>query len=225
MGGEFKKVQLATNLPMGDFPHVQRFADTLSRYEVHKFPKLDLKLIKNMDDVLGYDIPRLMKDLPGAEAMMKQQVAKQKAAEGFQEEAENPFAVKPEDEQPTASWAITRAMKSRYDNEFFALDLSADNRVSGANAKKVLLKSKLEPKLLKVVWDLSDLDKDGQLDHEEFAVAMYLIDQINTGTMAELPETLPHDIIPPTKRLAAANAAIGGGATISPPSHRETDGE
>jgi hypothetical protein len=53
---------------------------------------------------------------------------------------------------------------------------------------------------LKIVWDLSDIDKDGALDSDEFAVAMYIIDQFQSGSWSEFPATLPDDVVPPKYR-------------------------
>ena len=39
-----------------------------------------------------------------------------------------------------------------------------------------MVKSKLPKSTLAKIWTLSDIDKDGQLDEEEYALAMYLID-------------------------------------------------
>ena len=69
-------------------------------------------------------------------------------------------------------WSITSYVKLRYDNEFFALELGSDDKASGAACKKVFLKSKLEQKNLRTIWDLADIDRDGALDSQEFAVAM-----------------------------------------------------
>jgi len=45
---------------------------------------------------------------------------------------------------------------------------------------------------------LSDVDKDGMLDDEEFALAMHLINIKLDGH--DLPDELPIHLIPPTKR-------------------------
>ena len=66
----------------------------------------------------------------------------------------NPFAPDPDRDEIHSSWAISTAMKKRYDNEFFALDLGPDEKASGAAAKKYFLKSKLDAKVLRVIWDL-----------------------------------------------------------------------
>ena len=52
---------------------------------------------------------------------------------------------------------------------------------------------------LRAIWNLADNDKDGKLTAEEFAVAMYIINQCNT-TRNTPPATLPADLIPPSQR-------------------------
>ncbi len=49
------------------------------------------------------------------------------------------------------------------------------------------------------VWKLSDVDKDGMLDDEEFALAMHLINIKLDGH--DLPEDLPLHLVPPSKRI------------------------
>jgi len=48
---------------------------------------------------------------------------------------------------------------------------------------------------------LSDLDKDGSLDIDEFAVAMYLTVEVRKQNLEDLPDKLPKDWIPPSKRI------------------------
>ena len=61
-----------------------------------------------------------------------------------------------------------------------------------------MMKSKLPNSILRRVWTLSDIDGDGMLDRDEFAVAMFLIDHKLAGN--DIPETLPDRVIPPSKR-------------------------
>lgn len=60
------------------------------------------------------------------------------------------------------------------------------------------LKSKVPEAQLAQIWDLSDVDKDGTLTKEEFAVAMYLIHQVLIGK--PLPPALPLSLVPPGMR-------------------------
>ncbi|XP_063483537.1 epidermal growth factor receptor substrate 15 isoform X17 [Symphalangus syndactylus] len=70
--------------------------------------------------------------------------------------AELPWAVKPED-------------KAKYDAIFDSLS-PVNGFLSGDKVKPVLLNSKLPVDILGRVWELSDIDHDGMLDRDEFAV-------------------------------------------------------
>ncbi|XP_065862451.1 EH domain-containing protein 1 [Euphorbia lathyris] len=59
---EFGKVQREYHLPPGDFPNVDQFREVLSGYNIDKFEKLKSKMIQAVDDMLGYDIPELLKN-------------------------------------------------------------------------------------------------------------------------------------------------------------------
>lgn len=58
---EFAKVQREFHLPAGDFPNVEHFKEVLSGYSIDKFEKLKPKMIQVVDDMLGYDIPELLR--------------------------------------------------------------------------------------------------------------------------------------------------------------------
>ncbi|KAJ3696192.1 hypothetical protein LUZ60_001569 [Juncus effusus] len=59
---EFAKVQREFHLPPGDFPNVEHFREVLGGYSIDKFEKLKPKMIQAVDDMLGYDIPELLKN-------------------------------------------------------------------------------------------------------------------------------------------------------------------
>jgi len=52
--------------------------------------------------------------------------------------------------------------------------------------------------VLSKVWKLSDIDGDGFLDSDEFALALHLINIKLDGN--ELPSALPDHLVPPSKR-------------------------
>ena len=62
---EFKVVQTEYGLPQGDFPNVNKFRATLQNLKIWQFPNLDQKSLAEMDHVLAYDIPRLLRNIPG----------------------------------------------------------------------------------------------------------------------------------------------------------------
>ncbi|XP_073959054.1 putative achaete scute target 1 isoform X1 [Choristoneura fumiferana] len=93
-------------------------------------------------------------------------------------------------------WICSRE-KPRYDSIFQGLN-PVDGKVTGAAAKTEMVKSKLPNSVLGKIWKLADIDKDGLLDDEEFALAMHLIQVKIDGH--DLPPELPPHLVPPTKR-------------------------
>ena len=62
------------------------------------------------------------------------------------------------------------------------------------------MNSKLPTDVLVRVWEHSDIDKDGYLDSEEFAVAMHLV--YKALEKEPVPMLLPQNLIPISKRKA-----------------------
>lgn len=112
----------------------------------------------------------------------------------------DPWAAEP----AAPDWAVPPAEKAKYDLVFATLSPSG-GKVGGAAVRPVLERSNLPVDTLRRVWQLSDVDKDGQLDADEFALAMHLV-RLNVGGQA-LPDALPADLVPPSKRAGAAGVA------------------
>ncbi|KAJ1703591.1 hypothetical protein LUZ63_003370 [Rhynchospora breviuscula] len=56
-----RRIQRKYHLPPSDF-HVEHFREVLGGYSMDKFEKLKPKMIQAVDDMLGYDIPDLLKN-------------------------------------------------------------------------------------------------------------------------------------------------------------------
>jgi len=168
-------------------------------------------LLEVVDAMLATDIARLMAQIPKEEAVAAEKAAgdasepvRQPEVRGgaFDHETEKstPFGFgrgegfdKGADEE---EWIVGRE-RYQFDEKFADLN-PVDGKVSGRVAKDYMLKSKLPSSVLGKIWKLSDLDKDGMLDGEEFALANYLINLKLDGH--ELPEELPRHLIPPSKK-------------------------
>ena len=72
-----------------------------------------------------------------------------------------------------APWAVSPADKARYDEVFQSVG-PQNGLVSGAAARPVMEQSGLPVPQLRQIWTLADIDQDGYLDVDEFAVAMHL---------------------------------------------------
>eukprot|EP01063_Lacrimia_lanifica_P011140 TRINITY_DN1792_c0_g1_i3.p1 TRINITY_DN1792_c0_g1~~TRINITY_DN1792_c0_g1_i3.p1 ORF type:complete len:746 (+),score=236.66 TRINITY_DN1792_c0_g1_i3:69-2240(+) len=71
--------------------------------------------------------------------------------------------------------------------------------MSGLKARGLLEQSGLGVQKLGAVWMLSDMDGDGCLDMDEFAVAMFLIMQVKKNPGMPVPAALPPGLVPPAK--------------------------
>ena len=60
--------------------------------------------------------------------------------------------------------------------------------------------------MLAHIWDLSDIQKQGKLTRDTFAVAMYLIRSKISGK--DVPETLPMSLVPPSMRQSVISAPV-----------------
>ncbi|XP_060640814.2 epidermal growth factor receptor substrate 15-like 1 isoform X2 [Anolis sagrei] len=96
-----------------------------------------------------------------------------------------------------AHWAVRVEERAKFDGIFESL-LPVNGLLSGDKVKPVLINSKLPLDVLGRVWDLSDIDKDGHLDRDEFAVAMHLV--YRALEKEPVPLSLPASLVPPSKR-------------------------
>ena len=93
-------------------------------------------------------------------------------------------------------WVVARE-RYKFDEMFDRLG-PVNGKITGAMAKTELVKSRLPNAILGKIWKLSDIDQDGQLDADEFALSMYLVGIKLDGF--DLPNTLPEHLVPPSKR-------------------------
>ncbi|XP_052521906.1 epidermal growth factor receptor substrate 15 isoform X6 [Tympanuchus pallidicinctus] len=94
-------------------------------------------------------------------------------------------------------WAVKLEDKAKYDAIFDSLN-PVNGLLSGDKVKPVLLNSKLPVDILGRVWELSDIDRDGMLDRDEFAVAMFLV--YCALEKEPVPMSLPAALVPLSKR-------------------------
>ncbi|KAI9495596.1 hypothetical protein BDB00DRAFT_812577 [Zychaea mexicana] len=91
----------------------------------------------------------------------------------------------------------------KYKGFFEKLDTNKSGNISGADAVVFFRHSKLPEADLARIWDLADTQQAGQLDVQQFAVAMHLINRRIAG--GQIPSALPDNVF--TQQPAFANAA------------------
>lgn len=104
--------------------------------------------------------------------------------------------------QTTGSWLITPQEKAKYDQFFNGVDTTGAGFLNGEQAVRFFSDSGLPEDTLAQIWDLADINSEGRLSRDEFAVAMYLIRQERSkpAGSASLPAFLPQALIPPSMR-------------------------
>nr|XP_046246852.1 epidermal growth factor receptor substrate 15-like 1 isoform X3 [Scatophagus argus] len=118
-------------------------------------------------------------------------------------------------------WAVRPEEKSKFDGIFESL-APVNGLLSGEKVRPVLINSKLPLDVLGKVWDLSDIDKDGHLDKDEFAVAMHLV--YRALEKEPVPALLPSALVPPSKRKKSLGSVAGPvpGLPASPPPTKDS---
>ncbi|XP_075401576.1 EH domain-containing protein 1 [Tenrec ecaudatus] len=197
LGEIYQKIEREHQISPGDFPSLRKMQELLQTQDFSKFQALKPKLLDTVDDMLANDIARLMVMVRQEEAQAPSQVVKGGAFDGTMN---GPFghgygegAGEGIDD---VEWVVGKD-KPTYDEIFYTLS-PVNGKITGANAKKEMVKSKLPNTVLGKIWKLADVDKDGLLDDEEFALANHLIRVKLEGH--ELPAELPPHLVPPSKR-------------------------
>ena len=118
------------------------------------------------------------------------------AEDGEEEEDTNPFGSSDEEED-VEPWSLQEEKDSRWDAIFMDSG-PTDGTLDAGPARTALMATGVPKKSLRKIWDLSDIDKDGKLDAEEFTVAMHLCDMVGNGEA--VPEELETHMVPVRKR-------------------------
>ena len=134
-------------------------------------------------------------------------IPRQFSGSGFQKPS-SPLA-RPPQTMPQAvtsgtgeDWAISPQEKAQFDQIYATVDTANRGYITGEQAVVFFSNSRLPEEALAQIWDLADINSEGRLNRDEFAVAMYLIKLQRTKRDGRdvLPQTLPPNLIPPTMR-------------------------
>ncbi|KAG8526129.1 uncharacterized protein KY384_000122 [Bacidia gigantensis] len=99
-------------------------------------------------------------------------------------------------------WLVNPQDKAQFDSIFATVDTQNRGFITGEQAVGFFGNARLPEEALAQIWDLADINSEGQLNRDEFAVAMYLIRQQRSKTTGRdvLPQQLPPQLIPPNMR-------------------------
>lgn len=194
----YNQIQREQQISPGDFPSIEKMKEVLQHQDFTKFHQLKPKLIETVDQMLSSDIARLMQMIPNEQ--VNQVEGPNVKGGAFDTMNESMFGYgrgEGVDEGRGEHEWIVGQEKYKYDESFDKLN-PVNGKITGAAAKSEMVKSKLPNSVLGKVWKLADIDKDGMLDSDEWALANHLIKIKLDGH--ELPNTLPDHLIPPSKK-------------------------
>lgn len=108
-------------------------------------------------------------------------------------------------QQPTSTgdqWAVSPQDKAQFDRIYATVDTQNRGYITGEQAVGFFSNSRLPEDALAQIWDLADINSEGQLNRDEFAVAMHLIKQQRSKGDGRdvLPQSLSANLIPPSMR-------------------------
>jgi len=198
----YGQIQREHQISPGDFPDMKTMQERLQHHDFTKFKALDPRLLAKVDKMLAEDIAKLMTLIPNEELRARQDGTDRIEGGAFDGvlNKDTPFMFKGGEGinagAGESDWVVDKD-RYKYDEAFDKLN-PVDGKITGAAAKQEMIKSKLPNNVLGKVWKLSDVDKDGMLDADEFALAMHLISIKMDGH--DLPIELPTHLVPPSKR-------------------------
>lgn len=194
----YEVLQREHQISPGDFPDIEKMREVLQHQDFTKFHALKPKLIETVDTMLSTDIARLMTMIPHEqESSVGEPNVKGGAFDTMNESMFGYGRGEGVDEGRGEHEWIVGQEKYKYDESFDKLN-PINGKITGAAAKSEMVRSKLPNSMLGKVWKLSDIDKDGMLDADEWALANHLIKIKLDGH--DLPNTLPDHLIPPSKK-------------------------
>lgn len=194
---------------MFDFINLQ---EKLLGQDFSKFKTLKPSLMASLDKLLTTDIENLV-------PLLQQHQVRKKSLPGvldgelmgtFRSEPHrrDPFRELPLEDGSSIStghfdeWVVEK-YKPKYDEIFYNLSPN-EGKLSGTKVRAWMRSTLLPNSVLAQIWRLSDVDGDGMLDDEEFALAVHLIEGKMEGHW--LPRELPSHLVPPSKRQSTTSS-------------------
>ncbi|XP_052413023.1 EH domain-containing protein 2 [Carassius gibelio] len=198
----YSRIQQRYQISPGDFPDCAKMQERLMSHDF-KFKAFKPKLLAELDELLNTDTAKLMPLLHQEKETADRLLVQGGPFLGSQMGpfiGGNPFnnygSNEGNDHVSDEEWVVSK-YKPKYDEIFYSLS-PHEGKLSGSKVKGWMMSTHLPSSVLGRIWKLADVDRDGMLDDEEFALAGHLIEVKLEGF--GLPHELPAQLVPPSKR-------------------------
>lgn len=185
---EFDQVHICHQIPVSDFPEIERFAGFLGERDLSAFPKLSTRQLQALDEAITTNIPNLMRKFMIRFGSSETLLGK------------NPFYTAHDRafDADLDVWQWSEVDFASYASIFESFN-PVSGRLSGAQCRDLFSTSGIETGRLSQMWNLVDRDRKGSLDANEFAILMHLINcEIQGFTV---PSVLPPTLFPPSYNI------------------------
>ena len=201
----YNQIHKQHNISLGDFPDLEQMKHALATRDIGKLPKFKKDLVETVMYLLTRDIPPLMARINQEELKSDDNVLRGGVFDAGASPFNEGFDEGVDKGQGEEKWIVDEE-RERWEKEFEALIPNENGKIEGRKAKPHFVRTKLPNSTLGKIWQLSDIDRDGCLDYEEFALMMHLIYNVALEDYP-LPDKLPDHLIPPTKRKPVLSKA------------------
>ena len=171
-------------LSQEDFPEVRRMQKLLANEDFANFEDLDEEMLEAIEDWMDHGIAARKAGQLGNED--GDDFVSGGAFEGVMDPHGSSFL--------DYANVITDEDKKEAQDLFESQGLSEDGKVDSHIAKAEMVKSSLPKHMLQRIWKLSDVDRDSQLDLQEYKVVRSLMRAVLSGK--DLPLKLPPHFFP-----------------------------
>ncbi|UXI16889.1 AP-2 complex subunit sigma-like [Sarcoptes scabiei] len=173
-----------------ELPDLNEMRKTLLKLNLNRTNTKDKVMIARKNSFIEHDLPKIIEKINNGKFRTFQITDQEDPFRFARDEGFDEGSLDPND------WIVAKH-RHIYDPIFESLK-DGEFKVTASKAKAQMLQSQLPAKILNKIWTWSDLDCDGQLDRDEFALAMYLTNLAKQNF--DLPERLPKHLIPISKR-------------------------
>ncbi|CAG0881725.1 unnamed protein product [Darwinula stevensoni] len=193
----FIRLQRERSVKETNFPNLEYLWDKLLYFDPSQLKPLDESALRRSDEFLVSDLQKLRKQILELLAKKAQLLNLSPKRGTFQFESAPSARIPEFTSDYNSRWALQPFLEQY--GRIFKECKPKDGKLTLTQGKNAINAYKLPQFVAERIWRKSDLDKDGRLDKEEFALALHLM--LRRTHNLDIPNRLPVHLIPMSKRF------------------------